>query len=232
MIDNVVNIIEGLKNKVDIDTLLANSDPLGYFPELRSIKVLEGDDYSGLYRDVLIDTPVGPYFMKFLEESMGGLSDQRTMNDVMNLFKEMKPEYIRTSLKKLWLEDFQYFCEKRLGGDSKAMLLDLINFEADMKTLQVIYNSIGNKEFSSAPKVINLRKQLCPAAGLLYPDVQRGLLNMQNLDNVRESVKGFDCYYNMLKDAPDPNKKEEFAIGNSSLDDLMYNEGNIYIYIY
>jgi len=106
MIDNVVNIIEGLKNKVDIDTLLANSDPLGYFPELRSIKVLEGDDYSGLYRDVLIDTPVGPYFMKFLEEAMGGLSDQRTMNDVMNLFKEMKPEYIRTSLKKLWLEDF------------------------------------------------------------------------------------------------------------------------------
>lgn len=75
MIDNVVNIIEGLKNKVDIDTLLANSDPLGYFPELRSIKVLEGDDYSGLYRDVLIDTPVGPYFMKFLEEAMGGLSD-------------------------------------------------------------------------------------------------------------------------------------------------------------
>jgi V-type H+-transporting ATPase subunit d len=75
MIDNVVNIIEGLKNKVDIDTLLANSDPLGYFPELRSIKVLEGDDYSGLYRDVLIDTPVGPYFMKFLEESMAGLAD-------------------------------------------------------------------------------------------------------------------------------------------------------------
>ena len=35
----------------------------------------------------------------------------------------------------------------------------------------------------------------------------------------------------MLKDAPDPNKKEEFAIGNSSLDDLMYNEGNIYILI-
>ena len=33
----------------------------------------------------------------------------------------------------------------------------------------------------------------------------------------------------MLKEAPDPNKKEEFAIGNNSLDDLMYNEGNLII---
>ena len=30
--DNVVNIIEGLKNKVDIEVLLNNIDPLGYFP--------------------------------------------------------------------------------------------------------------------------------------------------------------------------------------------------------
>lgn len=66
-IDNVVNLIEGLKNKVDYDILMANIDPLGYFPEIRNIKVLEGDDYSGLYREVLIDTPVGPYFMRFLE---------------------------------------------------------------------------------------------------------------------------------------------------------------------
>jgi len=55
---------------------------------MRNIKVLEEDDYTGLYRDVLIDTPVGPYFMRFLEEEMtkeGG--DSRTMNEVQNLFK-------------------------------------------------------------------------------------------------------------------------------------------------
>ena len=39
-IDNVVNIIEGLKNKVDIELLVNNADPLGYFPELKSLKVL------------------------------------------------------------------------------------------------------------------------------------------------------------------------------------------------
>lgn len=91
-LDNVVNIIEGLKNKVDIELLMNNIDPIGYFPEMRNIKVLEGDDYTGLYRDVLIDTPVGPYFMRFLEEEMmkeGG--DSRTMNEIQNLFKELKP---------------------------------------------------------------------------------------------------------------------------------------------
>lgn len=56
---------------------------------------------------MLIDTPVGPYFMRFLEEEMtkeGG--ESRTMNEVQNIFKDLTAEYIRTSLKKLWLEDF------------------------------------------------------------------------------------------------------------------------------
>ena len=41
-LDNVVNIIEGLKNKVDIELLMNNIDPLGYFPEMRNIKVDRG----------------------------------------------------------------------------------------------------------------------------------------------------------------------------------------------
>lgn len=153
-IDNVVNYIEGVKNKVDTKLLESNADPLGYYPELSNVKVLEGDDYSGLYRDVLIDTPVGPYFMSFLEEEMvreGG--ESRTMTEVQNIFKDMKPEYIRTSLKKLWLEDFYEFCERELNPTSWAMMQDLLKFEADFKTIQVIYNSIGNRELNTAAKI-------------------------------------------------------------------------------
>lgn len=50
MIDNIVNMIEGLKNKIDIEVLLSNIDLLGWFPEIKNIKVLKGDDYSRLYR--------------------------------------------------------------------------------------------------------------------------------------------------------------------------------------
>ena len=135
MIDNVVNMIEGIKNKFDTELLMVNSDPLGYFPEMKNIKVLEGEDYSGLYRDVLIDTPVGVYFMKFLEESFEGMGENRTMNDIQALFKEMKPEFIRTSLKRMWIEDMYQFINEKFSGESLEVLLDLVNFEADFKTL-------------------------------------------------------------------------------------------------
>ena len=207
-LDNVVNIIEGLKNKVDIELLMNNIDPLGYFPEMRNIKVLEGDDYSGLYRDVLIDTPVGPYFMRFLEEEMtkeGG--DSRTMNQVQNLFKELKPEYIRTSLKKLWLEDFSKFCEVHLNPTSNSMMDDLIKFEADFKTIQVIYNSIGNRELNTTAKILEARKKLCPALGYLYPDSKTALLNATTLDHLKDAVKGVPGYAELVNESPDPSKK-------------------------
>ncbi len=47
----------------------------------------------------------------------------------------MRPEFIRTSLKKMWLEDFADFCSENLVGDSKEWMRDLINFEADFKTI-------------------------------------------------------------------------------------------------
>ena len=50
------------------------------------------------------------------------------MNEVQNIFKELKPEYIRTSLKKLWLEDFYEFSLTKLNPTSRAMMCDLLKF--------------------------------------------------------------------------------------------------------
>jgi len=47
----------------------------------------------------------------------------------------MKPEYIRTSLKKLWLEEFYRFCSTKLNSFSTEILDDLLKFEADFKTI-------------------------------------------------------------------------------------------------
>ncbi len=135
MIDNVVNVIEGIKNKADTDELLANTDPLGYFREMSSIKVLDPDDYSGLYSTVLIDTPVGPYFLRFLEDVIGEIGSDVSMSDIMATFKELKPEFIRTSLKKMWLEDFFMFCRTKLNPLSVEVMEDILKFEADITTL-------------------------------------------------------------------------------------------------
>lgn len=160
MIDNVVNMIEGIKNKVDPDVLEAGADPLGYFKDMNRVRVIEGDDYAGLYKEVLIDTPIGPYFMKFLEQNMeNGSSENKTLADVQNIFKELRPEFIRTSLKKMWLEDFYNFCSENLNETSTEMMIDLLKFEADCKTIQVAYNTIGNKDFSSQAKIAEARKK-------------------------------------------------------------------------
>ena len=58
-IDNIVNIIEGLKNNIDLATLLKHADPLGYVDEPKTIRTSDTDDYTQLYETVLIDLPVG-----------------------------------------------------------------------------------------------------------------------------------------------------------------------------
>ncbi len=219
----MVNFIEGLKNKVDYDLLLANVDPLGYFPEIKNIKVLDGDDYAGLYRDVLIDTPVGPYFMRFLEESLSA-GEGRTLTEVQGVFREMKAEHIRTSLKKIWLEDFHQYCLRALDAESASVMQGLVNFEADLKAIQVVYNSLSAKDVSNIARVVTIRKQLSPALGLLYPDSEKALLSATSLDMLKDAVRISSVYSNILKEAPDPSKKEDFSVATRTMDDIMYDE--------
>ena len=47
----------------------------------------------------------------------------------------MKPEFIRTSLKKIWLEDFYEFCMTNLTDASQEIMSELLRFEADFKTI-------------------------------------------------------------------------------------------------
>lgn len=72
-IDNVVFMIEGLKSGRSYEEMMATCDPLGEFKELHSIKIAEGEDYAGLYQNVLVDLPVGVYFRKFIDEMTDGV---------------------------------------------------------------------------------------------------------------------------------------------------------------
>lgn len=146
------------------------------------------------------------------------------MTEVQNIFKDMKPEYIRTSLKKLWLEDFYDFCTKNLNSTSMAMMEDLLKFEADFKTVQVIYNSMGNRELNTIAKIQEARKKLCPSLGYLYPDAKPALMNATSIEQLRDAVRGVGNYGDIVSLAADPTKKEENAVSQKSLDDLMYDE--------
>lgn len=44
------------------------------------------------------------------------------------------------------------------------------------------------------------------------------------LDALRDAIKGVDNYREILKDAPDPLKREEFNVSTRTLDDIMYDD--------
>lgn len=108
----------------------------------------------------------------------------------------------------MWIQNFYEFCSTKLNGVSTEMLDDLLKFEADWKTLQVIYNSIGNKEFSSDDKLRRNRTQLFPNFGYLY-ELRKELLVVKDLETLKEKAKA-EYYRDLLRDVPDPMKRDEF----------------------
>lgn len=58
----------------------------------------------------------------------------------------------------MWLEDFHEYCTSELNSVSVELLDDLLKFEADMKSIQVVYNTIGHRDISSTAKIANIRK--------------------------------------------------------------------------
>lgn len=117
-IENVVGVIEGLKNNQPIEHMLKGLDPLGYFPELKNIRTVEGDDYATLYQQVLVDLPIGKYFRKFLDEfvvnlAMQGSDDRNIKKDskfISEIMKDFKAEKIKNLIKKIWISEFHSYC--------------------------------------------------------------------------------------------------------------------------
>ena len=179
-IESVVGMIEGIKNEQSIELLKKGIDPLGDFPELKNIRIVEGDDYATLYQQVLIDLPIGEYFRKFLD---GCLSNVDNLKDgrkdatfISNMMKDYKAEKIKNMLKKIWLADFHKYCMENLPGDvSRAVMDDLLKFESDCMTLQIIYNSTDIRGLSDARGREVERRNYINSLGYLYPDKDQEL---------------------------------------------------------
>lgn len=91
--------------------LLDKCHPLGMFDSIATLAV--ASNMRELYRLVLVDTPLAPYF-----------SDNLTHEDL----DEMNIEIMRNTLYKAYLDDFAKFCET-LGGTTGEVMGDLLAFE-------------------------------------------------------------------------------------------------------
>ena len=220
MIDNVINIIEGIKNKTDKNVIEARNEPLGYLKEISGLLKLDYKKIEDLYEDVLIDTEVGVYFSKFLEEVLA-MSDSKNVATINNFLQSLKPEEIKNYLKKIWLEYFYHFC-KTLNPTTSEIMEDLLKYEADCQTIQIVYNSLAyNNQFQEEE-----RKKVIPYFGFLYPETTTQLIKCNSLENLRQILQPFPDYYELVREIPDPKKLDEFGLqsGLKTLDDLMFKE--------
>ena len=220
MIDNVINIIEGIKNKTDKNVIEARNEPLGYLKEISGLLKLDYKKIEDLYEDVLIDTEVGVYFSKFLEEVLAS-SDSKNVATINNFLQGLKPEEIKNYLKKIWLEYFYHFC-KTLNPTTSEIMENLLTYEADCQTIQIVYNSLAyNNQFQEEE-----RKKVIPYFGFLYPETTTQLVKCNSLEQLRQILQPFPDYYELVKEIPDPKKLDEFGLqsGLKTLDDLMFKE--------
>ena len=220
MIDNVINIIEGIKNKTDKNVIEARNEPLGYLKEISGLLKLDYKKIEDLYEDVLIDTEVGVYFSKFLEEVLSN-SDNKNVSTINNYLQSLKPEEIKNYLKKIWLEYFYHFC-KTLNPTTCEIMEDLLKYEADCQTIQIVYNSLAyNNQFQEEE-----RKKVIPYFGFLYPEITTQLIKCNSLEQLKQILQPFPDYYELVKEIPDPKKLDEFGLqsGLKTLDDLMFKE--------
>jgi len=102
---------------------------------------------SDLYRMVLVDTPLGPYF-----------GDCLSLEDI----DEMNIEIIRNTLFKAYLEDFHSFCRK-IGGATAEVMGGILELEADRRAINITVNSIDTD------LDLKQREKLYPTIGLLFP---------------------------------------------------------------
>jgi V-type H+-transporting ATPase subunit d len=176
---------------------------------MRSIPTFENSakGYADLYQTVLVDTPVGPYFAMFLQESAERGSDAR------NVLEEVEIEIIKSSLIKYWLEDFCHYVEK-LGGDNASIMGDLLKVRADTNAINITLNSFGTPLNEPAMRMSD-RKRLYPAVGHLYPAGTAMLVDVadeQELGRVLELFPQYSAIWNIHANGS----------GEKSIDDAFY----------
>lgn len=212
MIENVMLLLKGALSGRDINELLEQCHPLGMFKEstMRSIPTFENSakGYSDLYQTVLVDTPVGPYFSKFLQES-----SMHRGSHSRNVLEEVEIEIIKSSLIKYWIEDFHMFVES-LGGDTATIMGDILKARADTNAVNITLNSFGTPLNEPAMRSSD-RKRLYPAVGYLYPAGTAMLSDVSDEDELGRVLELFPSYSAIWS-------IHASGTGDKSIDDVFY----------
>ena len=82
------------------------------------------------------------------------------------------------------MEDFYHYCEK-LGGASAQVMMDILQFEADRRTINITVNSIGTELQKED------RGTLYPSFGLLHPEGTEKLMKADDQEQVKAILENY-----------------------------------------
>lgn len=210
MIENVMLLLRGTLSGRSVNELIAQCHPLGMFKEstMRNIPSFEASPrgYAELYETVLVDTPVGPYFQRYLDQTNGRVNQAA---EVRNILEEVQIEILKNSLLKLYFEDFYYFCEA-VGGETFEVMGELLRARADRMAINVTLNSF-NTPLNEPAMRDSVRKNLYPSIGELYP---AGTALLVNVDEDAKLVQALSYFpnYRVMFDKFLNTTAEEFSI--------------------
>jgi len=191
MIDNIVLLITGTLHERDTTELLEKCHPLGMFEAMATLSVAQS--VSELYTSVLVDTPLAGYIQECLSEED---------------LDEMNIEIIRNTLYKAYLEDFHNYCLK-LGGVTAEVMTDILQFEADRRSINITLNSFGTELTKDD------RQKLYPNFGLLQPEGISKLSKADDAEQVRTTMDSYAAYRNLFQQTGGLNS-------DKSLEDAFY----------
>jgi len=211
MIENVMLLLKGALSGRDINELIEQCHPLGMFKEstMRSIPTFENSakGYADLYQTVLVDTPVGPYFAMFLQDSASKGADAR------HVLEEVEIEIIKSSLIKYWIEDFYNYVQN-IGGETAEVMGDLLKVRADTNAINITLNSFGTPLNEPAMRSSD-RKRLYPSVGHLYPMGTAMLANVADEEELGRVLELFPQYASIWN-------IHASGVGDKSIDDAFY----------
>jgi vacuolar-type H+-ATPase subunit C/Vma6 len=91
-------------------------------------------------------------------------------------------------VKKIWLHEFYEFCATQLNEKSAEVMTDLLKFESDLMTIQVIENSRNYSQLVSARGREAERKKYISKIGYLYPERSDMLSNAQDFKSLLSAL--------------------------------------------
>jgi V-type H+-transporting ATPase subunit d len=221
-------IIQGSLNNKSLKEMKDKINPIGPFDQAAMNMIMQESveqpkDFEDMYRIFLQDCPIGPYIETYLVSKK---SDDDPTKDIdkKDVFGKSDLEIMKGQLKKAWLEDFHGFVMS-LGGTTAEVMGDILQKEADFRVLLVTLNALNTK--LSVTGDLQIRNELFPSFGYLYPEGTNKLCEAYNESTVQLALQPYGKYAALFDTVKSYYSSEaEQSAKGQSMEDLVFKENS------